>query len=121
MSGILCDFCNGTEAAYALDCDDLALRATGPLGIASTTLAGAWNACGGCVPFVRNGDPDGLAAYVTRAALGPPELLRLTSEAFRNDVFKALYRKVLPWLGAPVPLCEAVGAGGRKETNARPD
>ena len=112
MSPLLCDFCNGGPAAYALDCDAVAMRATGTYGTAVGALSGAWNACDACLTYIERGDPDGLAAYVARAGHGPPEILRLTSEAFRNDVFKALYRKVLPWLGAPVPLGrETVGAG----------
>ena len=112
MSGILCDFCNGGEATHALDCGDLALQASGPIGTVRTTLAGAWRSCDGCLPFIERGDPDGLADYVTRAAHGPPEILRMTSAAFRRDVFAALYRKVLPWLGPPQPLArEAVGVG----------
>jgi len=118
----ICDFCNGTAAAYALPCDAVAIRATGTHGTAQTTLSGDWNACLDCLTHIRNGDHDGLADFVTRAAHGPPELLRMTTAAFRRDVFRALYRKVLPWLGAPVPLArEAVGAGGRKDSNARPD
>ena len=120
MSGVVCDFCNGTEATHAMRCDPLAVRATGPIGVAVAALSGDWRACDDCLPFVQRGDPDGLANHVTMAANGPPELLRMTTETFRRDVFKALYRKVLPWLGAPQPLArEAVGAGGRKETNAQ--
>ena len=122
MSGVVCDFCNGAEAAYALDCDDLALRATGAHGTAQTTLAGAWHCCADCLPYIERADPDGLAAYVAWAAHGPPTLLKMTTEAFRRDVFRQLYARVLPRLGAPHPLArEAVGAGGRKDSNARPD
>ena len=117
-----CDFCNGTEASWALDCDNLAAIASGAYGTAVAAQPGAWHACDACLPYIQRGDADGLADHVTRAGHGPPELLRMTSEAFRRDVFKALYRKVLPLLGAPVPLSrEAVGAGGRKDSNARPD
>jgi len=112
MIGILCDFCSGDAARWALPCDDLALRATGAYGTAVAALAGAWSACDACLTYIHNGDPDGLADHVTRAGLGPPALLRMTTASFRNDVFKALYRKVLPWLGPPRPLDEAVGAGG---------
>jgi len=115
VSAPVCDFCNATAAAYALRCDDLAIRATGPHGTAQGTLAGDWLACGACLPFIERGDPDALADYVARAGHGPPELLRLTTETFRRDIFAQLYRRVLPLLGAPVPLArEAVGAGGDK-------
>jgi len=115
-----CDFCNDITAAYALGCGDLALRATGARGTAQTTLSGAWNACGACLPFIERGDHDGLADHVTMAANGPPELLRMTTAEFRRDVFRQLYERLIPWLGEPVPLArEAVGARGRKETNAQ--
>jgi len=112
VSPLLCDFCNGGPAAYALDCDAVAMRATGAHGVAVAALSGDWHCCSACLPFIERADPDGLADFVARAAHGPPELLRMTSEAFRSDVFKALYRKVLPWLGSPQPLGrEAVGVG----------
>jgi len=116
-----CDFCNGTEATCAMPCDNLAAIASGAHGTAVAALVGSWNACPDCMTYIRNGDPDGLAAYVAWAAHGPPALLRMTSEEFRRDTFAALYRKVLPLLGPPQPLREAVGAGGRKDSNARPD
>ena len=75
MSGRICDFCNGTEASYALRCDDLALQATGTYGTAVAALSGAWHACDACLPFIERGDPDGLADYVTRAGHGPPQPL----------------------------------------------
>jgi len=94
-------------------CDPLALRATGAYGTAVGALSGAWHACDACLPYIRSGDPDGLAAYVAWAGHGPPEILMLTTATFRRDVFAALYRKVLPWLGPPQPLGrEAVGVGG---------
>ena len=119
MIGILCDFCNDTTATHALHCDDLAAVASGTYGTAVAALSGAWNACGACLAYIEHGDPDGLAAYVARAAHGPPELLKMTSETFRRDVFRQLYARVLPWLGSPQPLLEAVGAGGRKDSNAQ--
>jgi len=61
------------------------------------------------MPFIERGDYDGLADYVTRAALGPPAILKMTTTAFRNDVFKQLYKRVLPQLGTPRPLAR-VGA-----------
>ena len=110
---VVCDFCNGTDATHAMPCDDLALRATGAYGTAQTTLAGAWRSCDACLPYIERGDPDGLAAYVARAAHGPPALLRMTTASFRRDVFSQLYRRVLPQLGAPQPLArEMVGVGG---------
>jgi len=114
LNGIICDFCNGTEASWALDCDNLAAIASGAHGTAVAALPGAWNACDDCLPYIQRGDPDGLANYVTMAANGPPELLRMTSEAFRRDVFRQLYKRVLPQLGSPRPLREAVGVGGDK-------
>jgi hypothetical protein len=72
--------------------------------VAHGTLVGAWNACGACLPFIDRADPDALADYVARAGHGPPEILRLTSTAFRRDVFRALYAHALPLLGSPVPL-----------------
>jgi len=113
VSGQTCDFCNSTEARWALRCDDVGVLARGAHGTAVATLAGAWTACDACMPFVERRDPDGLADYVVRAGHGPPALLRLTSEAFRRDVFYQLYKRVVPMLGPPQPLArEAVGGGG---------
>jgi len=115
VSPPVCDFCNSIKAAYALPCADLALQATGAHGTARTTLAGAWSACAECLTYVERGDSDGLADYVTEAAHGPPALLRMTTAEFRRDVFKQLYKRVLPQLGAPRPLAReaaTVGAGG---------
>jgi len=112
MTAPPCDFCNAAWPSWSLPCADLILEATGDYGTASTTLAGDWGACDTCVIYIRNGDPDGLAAHVTRVAAGPPELIRMTTAAFRRDVFFQLYKRVLPQLGAPVPLREVVGAGG---------
>ena len=112
MTAPICDFCNGTAAAWALDCENLAVLATGTHGAAVAALVGSWNACPACLTYIQSGDPDGLADYVARAGHGPPELLRMTTEAFRRDVFRQLYARVLPQLGAPQPLREAVGVGG---------
>lgn len=123
MSAPVCDFCNGGEATYALPCDNLAAVASGAYGTAVAALSGAWNACADCLPFIQRGDHDGLADSVARAGHGPPELLKLTSEGFRRDVFKALYRKVLPWLGSPQPLAReaaAVGVGRVAQAGRKP-
>jgi len=102
-----CDFCNGADAAHALPCDPVAVRATGPHGTAQGTLVGDWNACGACLPFIERADPDGLADHVARAGHGPPAILKLTTAAFRRDVFCQLYRRVIPLLGPAVPLGRA--------------
>jgi hypothetical protein len=104
VSAPICDFCNGADATYALPCAAVGVRASGPYGTAHGTLAGDWNACGDCLPFIERGDPDALADYVARAGHGPPEILRLTTTAFRRDIFAQLYRHTLPLLGSPVPL-----------------
>jgi hypothetical protein len=89
------------------------VRATGPHGTAQGTLAGDWLACGACLPFIQRADPDALADYVARAGHGPPALLKMTTTAFRRDVFYQLYRRVLPLLGSPRPLGrEAAAVGG---------
>lgn len=123
MSAPICDFCNGGAATHALRGDDLAAIARGTYGTVVAALSGAWHSCDACLPYVERGDTDGLADFVTRAAHGPPELLRLTSAEFRRDVFRQLYKRVLPQLGAPQPLGrEAVGAGGAlpSEPGAKP-
>ncbi len=112
MSPPVCDFCCGADATHALPCDPVAVRATGPHGTAQGTLAGAWNACSRCLPYIQSGDPDGLADHVARAGHGPPAILKLTTTAFRRDIFAQLYRRLIPLLGAPVPLArEAAGVG----------
>ncbi len=115
-----CDFCNGADATHALPCAAVGVRASGAYGTAHTTLVGAWHACDDCLPYIERADPDALADYVARAGHGPPEILRLTTTAFRRDVFRALYAHVLPLLGSPVPLAREsarvskLAQGGRK-------
>ena len=110
-----CDFCNGDAARWALRCDDVGALARGAHGTAVASLTGAWRACDGCLPFIQRADPDGLADRVARSVHGPPEILRMTTTAFRADVFRQLYRRVIPWLGSPRPLArEAATVGGDK-------
>jgi hypothetical protein len=109
VSAPCCDFCNNTTARWALRCDDVGVLASGAHATAVAALTGAWNACGDCLLFVQRADSDGLADRVARSAHGPPEVVRMTTTAFRSDVFKALYKRVLPWLGSPQPLA-TVGA-----------
>ena len=119
MSLPICDFCNGTTARWALPCDPVAVRASGPHGTAHGTLAGDWNACGDCLPFIERGDPDALADYVARAGHGPPGILKMTTETFRRDVFYQLYRRVLPWLGPAVPLGRESAQGSKLAQGGR--
>jgi hypothetical protein len=100
----VCDFCCDERSTWVLGCRDLTMLASGPYGVAGGTTLGAWCACDRCLLFVQRADPDGLANRVAASKHIPAQMLKLTTLRFRRDIFRQLYRRLLPKLQPARPL-----------------